>query len=227
MGGAREDSGTAVGSGGSKAEILRRIEAAGVIAVLRASTAERAIATGSVLVESGIVAIEVTFTVPDAPRVMRELRARHGGAAIVGAGTVTSVAHVEQALEAGAEFLVSPGHAPLVTERAVASQVPVMVGAFTATEVMTVLEAGADVVKFFPGGLAGPAGISALRSPFPDARFVPTGGVSASNLASWFAAGAVAVGAGGELAPSDAVERGDLETIRARASEFIAALRDR
>ena len=212
-------------SGDAKAGILRRIEAAGVIAVLRASTADRAIAAGSVLVESGISAIEVTFTVPDAPRVMRELRARHGDAAIVGAGTVTSVVQVEQALAAGAEFLVSPGHAPLVTERAVSSGVPVMIGAFTATEVMTVLEAGADIVKFFPGGLAGPAGIRALRAPFPSARFVPTGGVSAANLGSWFDAGAVAVGAGGELLPSDAVESGDFEAIRASAAEFVAALR--
>lgn len=210
---------------GGKSAALRRIEAAGVIAVLRASTAERAIAVGSALVTTGIGAIEVTFTVPDAPRVIRELRARHGDAAIVGAGTVVSVAHVEEALAAGAEFLVSPGHAPRVTERAVAAGVPTMIGAFTATEVMTVLEAGADIVKFFPGGLAGPAGISALRAPFPRAQFVPTGGVSAVNLASWFAAGAVAVGAGGELVPSDAVERGDLGAIRARAEEFLAALR--
>lgn len=198
-----------------------------MIAVLRASTAERAITAGSALVESGISAIEVTFTVPDAPRVIRELRARHGAAVIVGAGTVTEVAHVERSLEAGAEFLVSPGHAPLVTECAVASGIPTMIGAFTATEVMAVVAAGADVVKFFPGGLAGPAGIRALRAPFPGVRFVPTGGVSAANLADWFAAGAIAVGAGGELAPSDAVERGDAAAIRARAVEFLDALRDR
>ncbi|MBL3687883.1 bifunctional 4-hydroxy-2-oxoglutarate aldolase/2-dehydro-3-deoxy-phosphogluconate aldolase [Leucobacter zeae] len=211
----------------AKTVTLRRLEDAGVIAVLRASTADRAIAAGSALVEAGVVAIEVTFTVPDAPRVMRELRSRHGAGAIVGAGTVTSVEHVDRALEAGAEFLVSPGHAPAVTERAVASGAATMIGAFTATEVMAVLAAGADVVKFFPGGLAGPAGIAALRAPFPGARFIPTGGVSAANLASWFAAGAVAVGAGGELVPSAAVESGDLDAIRARASEFIAALRDR
>lgn len=215
------------GGGASKARTLRRLEEAGVIAVLRASTAERAIAAGSALVESGISAIEVTFTVPDAPRVMRELRARHGAEAIVGAGTVTAVEHVDRAIDAGAEFLVSPGHSPVVTERAVASGVPTMIGAFTATEVMAVLAAGADVVKFFPGGLAGPAGIQALRAPFPGARFIPTGGVSAANLASWFAAGAIAVGAGGELVPSGAVESGDLDAIRGRASEFIAALRDR
>lgn len=224
--GGTTDSGGSAESG-EKMAALRRIEAAGIIAVLRASTAERAIAAGSALVTAGIGAIEVTFTVPDAPRVIRELRARHADTAIVGAGTVVSVAHVDQALASGAEFLVSPGHAPPVTERAIAAGVPTMIGAFTATEVMTVLEAGADMVKFFPGGLAGPAGISALRAPFPRARFVPTGGVSASNLASWFAAGAVAVGAGGELVPAAAVERGDLGTIRARAEAFLTALRAR
>ncbi|MGO3147018.1 MAG: bifunctional 4-hydroxy-2-oxoglutarate aldolase/2-dehydro-3-deoxy-phosphogluconate aldolase [Leucobacter sp.] len=206
---------------------LRRIEEAGIVAVLRASTTDQAIAAGSVLVEAGISTIEVTFTVPDAPHVIRELRQRHGDEVCVGAGTLTAVEHVDQAVIAGAEFLVSPGHMPPVTHHAVAAAIPTMIGAFTATEVMGVLAAGADIVKFFPGGLAGPAGIKALKGPFPGAKFVPTGGVSVSNLASWFHAGAVAVGVGGELLPTSAIESGDFDTIRKRAADFVEALRNK
>lgn len=208
----------------SREQLLGAVAEGGVIAVLRASSAERAVVAGGALVEAGVRAIEVTFTVPDAPAVIRRLGERYGDAALIGAGTVTSPEHVDAAMEAGAEFLVAPGHREAVTAAAAGSGALTMIGAFTATEVMAVTAAGADIVKFFPGGLAGPAGITALRGPFPEARFVPTGGVSAQNLAHWFAAGALAVGAGSELAPAAAVEAGDVAAIRARAQGFLAAL---
>lgn len=205
-------------------QVLDDIVEGGVVAVLRASDADRAVVAGGALIEAGVRSIEVTFTVPGAPSVIAELRARHGDRAVIGAGTVTSPEHVDAAIGAGAEFLVAPGHRDEVTEAAVRSGAVTMIGAFTAGEVMAVTASGADVVKFFPGGLAGPAGIKALRGPFPQARFVPTGGVSAHNLGEWFAAGAIAVGAGSELAPAAAVESGDVAAIDARAREFLAAL---
>lgn len=208
----------------SKAQTLARIERAGVIAVLRASSTERAITAANALIDAGITAIEVTFTVPSATQVIRALREQHGDTVVVGAGTVVTGQQVAEAVSAGAEFLVSPGNAREVTAQAVATGVPTMIGAFTASEVMAVLESGADIVKFFPGGLAGPAGIRALKGPFPEARFVPTGGVSAANLGEWFAAGAIAVGAGGELLPSAAVETSDIEAIHMSARAFLAAL---
>lgn len=203
---------------------LQQISGHGIIAVVRASTAQRALFASRVLIESGIRAIEVTYTVPDASGVISGLRDEYGAEAVIGAGTLTSVGNVDNAISAGAQFLVSPGHSAVVTAAAVESEVLTMIGAFTASEVMAVLDAGADVVKFFPGGLAGPAGIRALAGPFPDAKIVPTGGVSPANLGEWFSAGAVAVGAGSDLAPSAAVEQGDAAVLQARATSFTEAL---
>ncbi|WP_217136307.1 bifunctional 4-hydroxy-2-oxoglutarate aldolase/2-dehydro-3-deoxy-phosphogluconate aldolase [Leucobacter chinensis] len=203
---------------------LQQISGHGIIAVVRASTSQRALFASRVLIESGIRAIEVTYTVPDASGVISELRDEYGAEAVIGAGTLTSVANVDNAISAGAQFLVSPGHSTAVTAAAVESEVLTMIGAFTASEVMAVLDAGADIVKFFPGGLAGPAGIRALAGPFPDAKIVPTGGVSPANLGDWFSAGAVAVGAGSDLAPSAAVEQGDAAVLQARATSFTEAL---
>ncbi|KIP52202.1 bifunctional 4-hydroxy-2-oxoglutarate aldolase/2-dehydro-3-deoxy-phosphogluconate aldolase [Leucobacter komagatae] len=207
----------------NKHETLRAVSLGGIVAVLRASSAERAIVAGEALIDAGIGAIEVTFTVPEAPRVIAELAAFAGDRAVIGAGTVTAVAQVDAAVANGAEFLVSPGHAADVTAQIIDSGALAMIGAFTAGEVLAVMRAGADIVKFFPGGIAGPAGIRALSGPYPDARFVPTGGVNPGNLGAWFEAGAIAVGAGSELAPAAAVETGDTGAIQARAREFLAA----
>ena len=205
--------------------LLAELAETGVVAVLRASSPERAVAAGEALIAAGVRAIEVTFTVPEADTVIAEFARRALPGVIVGAGTLTRAGQVERALGAGAAFLVAPGFDADVAAASVGSGRLTMLGAFTPTEVQRVLASGADVVKFFPGGLAGPAGIRALSAPFPEARFVPTGGVSASNVAEWFAAGALAVGAGSELAPGDAVERGDRDAIIARASAFLEAAR--
>lgn len=204
---------------------LRGVTEAGIVAVLRASTPERAVAAGETLLSAGIRHIEVTFTIPDATSVIRDLTRLSSDDAVIGAGTLTEVAHVEQAVASGAHFLVAPGNDPAVTSTMVASGLLTMVGAFSPTEVDQVLKSGADVVKFFPGGFTGPSGIKALRGPFPTARFIPTGGVNAQNLIDWFVAGAFAVGVGSELAPTVAVESGDSEEIRRRSIGFLSAIR--
>lgn len=206
--------------------LLSDIAEAGVVAVLRASTPDLAVAAGEALLAAGIRYIEVTFTVPDAGSVISELDRRRVPDAVIGAGTLTHTAHVEQAVAAGARFLVAPGNDPSVTTTMVSTGRLTMVGAFSPTEVGQVLKAGADIVKFFPGGFTGPSGIKALRGPFPRTRFVPTGGVNTQNLADWFAAGAFAVGAGSELAPAAAVDSGDKDEIVRRATGFLSAIRD-
>ncbi|GAA1777122.1 bifunctional 4-hydroxy-2-oxoglutarate aldolase/2-dehydro-3-deoxy-phosphogluconate aldolase [Leucobacter iarius] len=218
------EAGLGVGGAGA-ASTLGRLADAGTIAVLRASSPGRAIAAGHVLIDAGVRAIEVTFTVPDAHEVIAEFVRAGIPGLLVGAGTLTRPGQVEQALAGGASFLVAPGFDPEVAAASVGSGRCTMLGAFTPSEVQRVLASGADAVKFFPGGLAGPTGIRALSGPFPEARFVPTGGVTAENVGEWFAAGALAVGAGSELAPERAVEAGDLETIRERATRFLAAVR--
>ncbi|WP_309066187.1 bifunctional 4-hydroxy-2-oxoglutarate aldolase/2-dehydro-3-deoxy-phosphogluconate aldolase [Microbacterium sp.] len=203
---------------------LARTRAAGVLAVLRAPSPEQALDAAEAIIRGGITGIEVTYSTPDAPAVIRELIARHGDSACIGAGTVTTAAEAIDAADAGAEFLVSPGTLPGLTGAMLDTGRVTMTGALTPTEVMTALELGVDVVKLFPASLGGPSYLRALRAPFPDAPLMPTGGVKPDNLADWFGAGAVAVGAGGDLANSASIAAGDWADLEQRSARFAAAL---
>lgn len=203
---------------------LARARTTGILAVLRAPSPEQALEASEAILRGGVSGIEVTFSTPDAPAVIRELIARHGDTAYIGAGTVTTAEQVTQAADAGAAFLVSPGTLPDLTRAMLDTGRVVMTGAMTPTEVMGALELGVDVVKIFPASLGGPSYLGALRGPFPDAPLMPTGGVKPDNLADWFAAGAVAVGAGGDLANGAAIANGDWADIEQRAARFAAAL---
>lgn len=203
---------------------LSRARATGVLAVLRAPSPELALEASEAIIRGGVTGIEVTFSTPDAPSVIRELIARHGDAAYIGAGTVTTVEQAALAADAGAEFLVSPGTLPALTRAMLDTGRVVMTGAMTPTEVMGALELGVDVVKIFPASLGGPSYLGALRGPFPDAPLMPTGGVSPDNLADWFRAGAVAVGAGGDLANGASLAASDWADIEQRSARFAAAL---
>lgn len=203
---------------------LDRARSTGILAVLRAPSPELALEASEAIIRGGVTGIEVTFSTPDAPAVIRELVARHGDAAYIGAGTVTTAAQAAQAADAGAEFLVSPGTLPTLTRTMLDTGRVVMTGAMTPTEVMGALELGVDVVKIFPASLGGPSYLGALRGPFPDAPLMPTGGVSPDNLAAWFAAGAVAVGAGGDLANGASIKASDWADLEQRAARFATAL---
>ena len=203
---------------------LDRARATGVLAVLRAPSPELALEASEAIIRGGVIGIEVTFSTPDAPAVIRELIARHGDAAYVGAGTVTTAEQATAAADAGAEFLVRPGTLPALTRTMLDPGRVVMTGAKTPAEVMGALELGVDVVKIFPASLGGPSYLGALRGPFPDAPLMPTGGVTPDNLADWFRAGAVAVGAGGDLANGASIKNSDWADLEQRAARFAAAL---
>ncbi|WP_382308041.1 bifunctional 4-hydroxy-2-oxoglutarate aldolase/2-dehydro-3-deoxy-phosphogluconate aldolase [Herbiconiux sp. UC225_62] len=205
---------------------LSAVRRHGVIAVLRAPTVEAALATTEALVRGGVSAIEVTFSTPDPAAVIAEILRRHGDDVYVGAGTILRPEQAAEVAEAGAAFLVSPGTDPELARAMAATGAIVMLGAMTPSEVMLATKLHADVVKVFPSSLGGPGYLGALRAPFPDVDFMPTGGVTADNLATWFAAGATAVGAGGDLVSAKAMASGDWETIEATARRFAAALRD-
>jgi 2-dehydro-3-deoxyphosphogluconate aldolase / (4S)-4-hydroxy-2-oxoglutarate aldolase len=203
---------------------IARVRDAVLLGVLRApdpASGEKAAAT---LVEAGIPGVEVTFSTPDAARVIAAVRHRYGRDAVVGAGTVLTAAQVRAAVDAGAEYLVSPGMDPPIVEAMLATGLTVMAGALTPTEVLAGLRLGVHLVKLFPASLGGPAYLRALRGPFPDVPFMPTGGVSTDNLADWLAAGAVALGAGGELISSADLAAGDYDAVAAKARRFAAAI---
>lgn len=194
-----------------------------VLAIVRAPSAESALLAADALVAGGIVGLEITYTTPDAPAVIRELDARYGERIYLGAGTVTTPEEALLAANAGARFLVSPGTRQHLTAAMKATGLVVLTGALTPSEVMAAIEYGADVVKIFPASLGGPAFLKALGGPFPNVAFLPTGGVTPENLNDWFAAGAIAVGAGGDLVPYADLAAGRYDEVLRKASLFASA----
>jgi 2-dehydro-3-deoxyphosphogluconate aldolase/(4S)-4-hydroxy-2-oxoglutarate aldolase len=202
-------------------EALRR---AGVVAVIRALSADAAVRAVAALVAGGIRGIEIAYSTPDAAQVIAELDRRHGLSIFLGAGTVLTAAQAVEARQAGARFLVSPGTDQQLAPAMLATGAAVFLGALTPTEVMAAIRLGAQAVKIFPASLGGPAYLRALRGPFPDVALMPTGGVNADNLADWFDAGAVAVGAGSELCSPAAMRVGRWKEIEQSARRFTSGL---
>jgi 2-dehydro-3-deoxyphosphogluconate aldolase/(4S)-4-hydroxy-2-oxoglutarate aldolase len=203
---------------------LDRIRALGLIAVVRGESCEAALQVSSALIEGGILGVEITFTTPEAHRAIQELNEEYGGRILLGAGTVTAPEQVEKAVGGGATFLVSPGCDPELVRLMRGTGLVVMPGVLTPSEVMLALRSGVKTVKLFPGSLGGSAYLKALRGPFPEISFVPTGGVSAENVGEWFAAGAVAVGVGGALAPPDLGQGEERERLVERAGRLVDAV---
>jgi 2-dehydro-3-deoxyphosphogluconate aldolase/(4S)-4-hydroxy-2-oxoglutarate aldolase len=190
-------------------QILKQIAEIGIVPVIRASTSQHALKAVEAIDSGGIPIAEITMTVPNAIATIREVVARFGDRVLVGAGTVCNATQARECLDAGAQFLVSPGLSVAVLEVARTLGALAIPGALTPTEVMAAVEAGVRVVKIFPvGSVGGPKYIKALRGPFPDLHFIPTGGVSPSNAADYFAAGAFAIGMGGDLIDTHALREG-------------------
>jgi 2-dehydro-3-deoxyphosphogluconate aldolase/(4S)-4-hydroxy-2-oxoglutarate aldolase len=198
-------------------DILEELTASRLLAIIRGTDADAAIATGRALAEEGVRHIEVSLTTPDALRVIRTLSG--DGTAGIGAGTVLTHEDVTAAAAAGASFLLTPALAESVPF-AVAQGVPIIAGAFTPSEALAAVRQGATAVKLFPASHGGPAYLKALRDPFPFIPFLPVGGVDAAAAEQYLAVGAVAVGVGGPLV-GDAASGGDLDALRVRAREFL------
>ena len=166
------------------------------------------------------------MTVPDAMEAIRTRRGRFGRAVLLGAGTVTSHALAEGAIDAGAEFLVTPCVVPEVIAVAKARGVAVLPGALTPTEVFTAWSLGGDIIKIFPASNVGGASyLKALKGPFPQIPFCPTGGVNLQTIGDFVRAGASAVGVGGELVSKAAIDAGDFAQITVLARQYVAALK--
>jgi 2-dehydro-3-deoxyphosphogluconate aldolase/(4S)-4-hydroxy-2-oxoglutarate aldolase len=205
-------------------ESLARLSATGALAVVRAPDPDSALRGVDALVEGGITGIEVTYSTPDAPKVISAVADRYGDRVHLGAGTVVTAHQAREAADAGAQFLVSPGTEPKLTTAMLDTSLMVMTGALTPSEVMHATRLGVHAVKIFPANQVGPGFLKALKAPFPDVSLMPTGGVNADNLAEWFAAGAVAVGAGGDLVSTADLAQGRFDEVRDKAQAFRAVL---
>lgn len=210
----------------NKQEIRDRIIEIGIIPVVRASSPREARIAADAVCEGGIPIVEITMTVPGAVDVIRELTKGGTSGILVGAGTVLNPEAARRCLDAGAQFLVSPGLNVKTIELAAREGKLMMAGALTPTEVITAWEAGSDIVKVFPCGQVGGAKyIKALKGPFPQIPLVPTGGVNLNTAVEFIEAGAVALGIGGELVQSDALKANKPEIIVETARKFLALVK--
>jgi len=208
----------------AKIEVLTRIADPGLVAVIRAESPEQAERIAEACALGGIAALEITFTVPGASRVIEHLAKKVSGQILLGAGTVLDPETARIAILAGAHFIVSPALNPATARLCNRYQVPYMPGAGTIREVIEGMECGADIVKVFPGEILGPAFVKAVKGPLPQAQLMPTGGVSVENVADWIKAGAVAVGAGGNLTAG--AKTGDFASITNLAWQFVEKIKE-
>ena len=207
-----------------RSEIVKKICDCGVVAVVRAENGEQAVKIAEACINAGIAGIEITFTVPGAAEVIKNLSQTSGaGDFLGGAGTVLDPETARTAILAGAKYVVSPYLNKEVVRLCNRYQVPCMPGAMTVKEVVECMEAGADIVKIFPGELFGPAIIKAVKGPIPQARLMPTGGVSLDNVEEWIKAGSAAVGVGGNLTAG--AKTGDYQSVCRIGREFVEKVR--
>ena len=209
-----------------KSHIIAKVKQLGLLAVIRGPSADLTVKMVAALVAGGVKGIEITYSTPDAEEVVRTLAARFADEILLGMGTLTEPAQAISAKAAGANYLVSPICDADLVRAMVASGLPVMAGCLTPTEIYQTYKLGADVIKIFPGSLTGPSYIKAVHGPFPNIPMMPTGGVSASNVGEWFAAGAIAVGAGSELCPPALAKEGKFDEITRRAAEFVQVVKE-
>jgi 2-dehydro-3-deoxyphosphogluconate aldolase/(4S)-4-hydroxy-2-oxoglutarate aldolase len=208
-------------------EVLAGLERSALVPVIRAPSAEIATRIVDALLAGGVDVFEITMTVPNAVSVIADLAKRFDGRALVGAGTVLTALDAQKCIDAGARFVVSPGLDVGTVETCRKRDVLMAPGVLTPSEVMAALRAGAEVLKVFPcSALGGAKYLKALRAPFPDVKFLPTGGVSVATAGDYIRAGAVALGVGAELVDIDAIRAGKDEVLTERARALRAAVQE-
>lgn len=205
-----------------RANLLDKVIKSGVVSVVRAESAEEAIKIAEAVVAGGIKSIELTYSVPHANDVIADLVAVYKGTGVmIGAGTVLEATSARLAIIAGAQFIVSPTFNKEVAKICNLYQIPYIPGVMTPLEAQKAMEYGSELIKLFPGDIAGPAMIKNLKGPFPYINIMPSGGVNEGNISEWFRVGASAVSAGGGLtAPAG---KGDFGAVKSNAEKLMSA----
>lgn len=206
----------------SKSELMASLTDPGVIAVVRVKDGAQVLPLAEALLAGGVHAIEVTMTIPNALEVIRKVSQQLGARAVVGVGTVLDAATARLALEAGAQFVVSPIMRPEIVKAAHAADRPVMLGAFTPTEAQAAHEAGSDFIKIFPSTALGPAYVRAVLAPLPHLRIIPTGISKTEEVAAFIKAGCVGVGLGALLVPQEALGQSNWAEFTRLAKQYVA-----
>ena len=191
----------------NKTEVLELISKTQMIAVVRASEPEKALKLGEAAVKAGVIAVEITATVPSYDKVVTQLQANFGNTAVVGVGSILSTKQIEIALDAGAQFIVTPAVSTDLVISNYLTESVFIIGALTPSEILYAEHLGADLVKVFPvNAVGGSSYIRSILDPMPWLKLVPTGGVNFENFVSFIHAGATCVGLGSSLFPKDLVQ---------------------
>jgi 2-dehydro-3-deoxyphosphogluconate aldolase/(4S)-4-hydroxy-2-oxoglutarate aldolase len=207
-----------------KMKVLQNVASVGVVAVIRADSAEEAVKMSVACIEGGLNNIEVTFTTPDADVAIKRLVAEYGDRAVIGAGTVLDPLTARIAILAGSEFVVSPSFEAETAKMCNLYGIPYMPGCMTLNEMKEALKFGVDVLKLFPGSAFGPDYVKAVKGPMPHVNIMPTGGVDLNNMEKWIANGCMAVGIGGNLtAPA---KDGRYDQITDLAAQYVAKFKE-
>jgi 2-dehydro-3-deoxyphosphogluconate aldolase/(4S)-4-hydroxy-2-oxoglutarate aldolase len=208
----------------ARTDITRRIEACGVVAVIRLTEPSKLHAVIDALAAGGVRALEVTMTVPGAIRLIEQIAPSLPEEFVLGAGTILDPETARQAILAGARFVVGPVFNEAVVRLCHRYDVAAIPGCFSPTEILAAWEAGADIVKVFPATALGPGYVKDLRGPLPQVRLMPTGGVSLANAGEWIKAGAVAIGVGTALVDGKAIADNQYHVVTGNAAKFVAAV---
>ena len=204
------------------AQVFEAFRTHRLVSVIRAASAPAALGAARAVIAGGIALVEVTYSVPDAPAVMRELAREARPGVIVGAGTVLTAAEANAAIEAGAEFLIAPNITAAVSAVARERGVFYCPGAYTTNEILHAMDLGAHLVKVYPVGVAGgPDYIRVIRDPLPRVPLLAAGGTNLDNIVPFYEAGCVACGIGGALADPALAAAGRFGDIEARARAFV------
>jgi len=205
---------------------MRYLDQTPIVGIIRGAEIDVAEHAAAAAVAGGLRTLEITLNRPEAFDQIARIKNRYAGEIELGAGTVLDKESARRAIEAGAEFVVTPALVPEVIEYCISRSVPVFPGALSPTEVLAAHRAGATMVKVFPAGSLGPGYIKSLKGPFPDIPLMPTGGVTAESVGDYFRAGAAAIGVGGEIFRREWLTRGDWSAIEEAAAAYVGALEE-
>ncbi len=209
-----------------RAATLARITDSGLVAIIRADSANGLVATCRSLRDGGVSVVEITMTTPGALEAIAAARSELGDEMAVGVGSVLNTEMLRSAVAAGAQFVVCPIFKPELIDAAHAAGLPIFAGAFTPTEILAAFEAGSDVVKVFPAGHLGPKYFKDVLAPMPHLKLTPTGGVELDTVKTWLDAGAACLGVGSALVRKDLISRGDWHALTDLARQFVHAVKD-
>ncbi|MBO0324129.1 bifunctional 4-hydroxy-2-oxoglutarate aldolase/2-dehydro-3-deoxy-phosphogluconate aldolase [Muricauda sp. CAU 1633] len=208
-----------------KEKILRRLLDEKIISIVRLKNGEMTSRVINHLIQGGIKVLEVTSNTPNFDVEISKAREKYPDV-LIGAGTITTPELASKAIDAGAQFLVTPNTNKLVVEMANKAEIPVAMGALTPTEIANAIDFGADIIKLFPANQFGAPYFKSLKGPFSNINFFAVGGIGIDNMGDWFTAGIDGVGIGSTLVKSEINTEEELDAITISASRFVERLKN-